>query len=302
MLPEAYWWSAAAETRAAEYALSTYGLGGSAFGAGVTPPAGTYVTTAAGNYSGEIGTSVSFGGVTLNAGAKLDFFSSGLNVLYVPERKLFGGNLGLSVTVPVNHTDIDATLAVGPFSVSREVDGWGLGDVVTRAQLGWQQGELSYTLYVQAVAPTGRYETGFFPITGLNRPGIDAGGSFTWTEKASKLQFNGTAGFTFNFENTATDYNSGDEFHAEWAVGHEFSPGLVVGIVGYDYRQVTADTGSGAKLGSFEGRVDAIGPGLSYTTLIHEMPSVFNLRYYHEFNAKNRWEGDSIVGSGTMRF
>ena len=76
----------------------------------------------------------------------------------------------------------------------------------------------------------------------------------------------------------------------------------MVGIVGYDYRQVTADTGSGAKFGSFEGRVDAIGPGLSYTTLIHEMPSVFNLRYYHEFNAKNRWEGNSIIGSGTIRF
>src|SRR5690349_8606966 len=100
-------------------------------GAGVTPPAGTYVTTAAGNYSGEIGTAVSFGGVTLNAGAKVDLFISGLNVLYVPETKLLGGNLGLSVTVPVGHNNTEATLAVGPLSASREVDGWGLGDVVS---------------------------------------------------------------------------------------------------------------------------------------------------------------------------
>jgi hypothetical protein len=40
---------------AVEYAFSTYALGESAFSAGVTPPAGTYVTAVVGNYSGEIG-------------------------------------------------------------------------------------------------------------------------------------------------------------------------------------------------------------------------------------------------------
>jgi hypothetical protein len=291
-----------ADVRAAEYAFSTYALGESAFAAGVTPPAGTYVTAVTGFYSGEIGTSVDFGRVVINAGAQVDFFTSGLNILYVPKRKILDGNLGLSVTVPVGHDDIEATLGVGPFTVSRDVDGWGLGDVVSRAQLGWQQGELSYTLYVQAVAPTGRYETGFFPIIGLHRPGIDTGGAFTWTDKPTKLQFNGTAGFTFNFENTATDYDSGDEFHFEWAIGREICPGLVVGVVGYDYRQMTGDSGPGAKLGPFEGRVDAIGAGLSYTTVIHTTPVVFNLRHYQEFNAKNRWEGDSTIASGTVRF
>jgi hypothetical protein len=290
------------EARAAEYGFSTYELGDSAFGAGVTPPAGTYVTTAVGNYNGQIGTSVQFGGVTLNAGAKVNFFSSGLNVLYVPERKLFGGNFGLSVTVPFGNDDLDATIGVGRLTASRDVDGWGLGDVVSRAQLGWQRGDLSYTLYLQAVAPTGKWEKGFFPIIGLNRPGIDTGGSFTWTEKTTQLQFNGTAGVTFNFENTATNYQTGDEFHFEWAIGHEFSPGFLFGIVGYDYRQLTGDSGSGAKLGPFEGRVDAIGPGLNYTTIIREMPSIFNLRYYHEFNVENRFAGDSVIASGTMRF
>ena len=294
--------TASARASATEYAFSTYALGESAFGAGVTPPPGTYVTAVTGFYSGKIGTTVEFGNVVINAGAKVEFFTSGLNVLYVPDRKLLGGNLGLSVIVPVGHNDIEATLGVGPFAASREVDGWGLGDVVSRAQLGWQQGALSYTLYVQAVAPTGKYETGFFPIIGLNRPGIDTGGAFTWTDKPTKLQFNGTAGFTFNFENTATDYASGNEFHFEWAIGRELCPGLVVEIVGYDYRQLTADSGAGDVLGAFEGRVDAIGPGLSYTTVIHTTPLVFNLRYYHEFNAENRWEGDSTIASGTVRF
>ena len=120
--------------------------------------------------------------------------------------------------------------------------------------------------------------------------------------KTKKLQVNGATGFTFNFENTATDYRSGNEFHFEWAVGLEFAPGLLIGVVGYDYRQLTGDTGSGARLGPFKGSVDAIGPGLIYTTLLGQTPFILNVRHYQEFNAQNRWEGNSTVLSGTIRY
>jgi hypothetical protein len=50
------------------------------------------------------------------------------------------------------------------------------------------------------------------------------------------------------------------------------------------------------------GGVDAIEPGLSYTTVIDKRPVTFNLRYYHEFDAKNRFHGDSTLASGTIRF
>ena len=240
------------QSAATEYAFSTYGLGGNAFGAGATPPPGTYVTEATAFYSASIGATVSFGGVTLNPGAKVDAFSAATNILYVPERKVLGGNLGLSVTIPVGHIDVDATLG-GPFGLSRSVDGWGFGDVWSKVQLGWQHGEFAHTIYVQAVAPTGRWDPGFSPIIGLHRPGIDTGWAFTWTDKTKKLQVNGATGFTFNFENTATDYRSGNEFHFEWAVGLEFAPGLLIGVVGYDYRQLTGDTGSGARIGAVQG-------------------------------------------------
>jgi hypothetical protein len=186
--------------------------------------------------------------------------------------------------------------------LSRSVDGWGFGDVWSKVQLGWQHGEFAHTIYVQAVAPTGRWDPGFSPIIGLHRPGIDTGWAFTWTDRTKKLQLNGTTGFTFNFENTATDYKSGNEFHFEWAVGLEFAPGLLIGVVGYDYRQLTSDSGSGDRIGPFKGRVDAIGPGLIYTTLLGQTPFILNVRHYHEFNAQNRWEGNSTVLSGTLRF
>jgi len=227
--------SAPIGAHAAEYGFSTYALGGNAFGAGATPPPGTYVTTVTGFYSGKIGVDVNFDNVSVSAGAKVHFFNSGLNVLYVPEWKLFGGSLGVSATIPVGHVDLDATIT-SPISASRSVDGWGLGDIVSKIQLGWQQGTFAHTVYLQAVAPTGRWESGFAPIIGLHRPGVDLGWAFTWVDPQTKFQANGVLGVTFNFENTATDYKSGNEFHFEWALGFECSPGLVLGIVGYDYR------------------------------------------------------------------
>jgi hypothetical protein len=286
------------EAKATEYGLSTYALGQNAFGAGVTPPPGTYVTAATGVYTGEIGRPVNFDNVTLGVGATIDFFSSALNGLYVFDHKVLGGNLGVSVTIPVGYVAIDATVG----AVSRNIEGGGFGDVVSKVQLGWQNGAFSHTIYLEAVAPTGRYERGFNPIIGLHRPGIDTGLAVTWVDKPTKLQLNGTLGVMFNFENTATNYKSGDELHFEWAIGRELAPGLIVGLVGYDYRQLTADSGSGALLGSFEGRVDAIGLGVSATTLVGKMPLIINVRGYKEFGAENHWEGFSSTASATVRF
>ena len=268
---------------AAEAGFSTYGLGGSAFDAGVTPPPGTYLTFVSGYYEAKIGGDVTLGGITLNVGSKVDFFQSALNGLYVPDQKILGGNLGLSVTVPVGHIDLNASVT-GPLgnTFRDETSGWGLGDITTRVQLGWQQGDFAHTAYLQAVAPSGRYKVRFEPDIGLNRPGIDTGWAFTWTEKTSKLQFNGTFGVTFNFDNAATDYESGTDFHFEWAIGHELCSGLVVGVAGYDYRQLTGNSGSGPRLGPFEGSVDAIGPALTYTTLVGTTPLILSARHYQD--------------------
>jgi hypothetical protein len=56
------------------------------------------------------------------------------------------------------------------------------------------------------------------------------------------------------------------------------------------------------RLGPCKGRVDAIGAGLSYTTLINRSPLVLSLRYYQEFNAENRWEGNSTLASATIKW
>ena len=62
---------------------------------------------------------------------------------------------------------------------------------------------------------------------------------------------------TFNQTNTATYYRTGDGFHLEWAATKYLTKQFTIGLVGYYDQQFTPDTGTGAILGPFEGRVVA---------------------------------------------
>jgi hypothetical protein len=295
--------ASAPSSHAAEYAFTTYPLGVLAFGAGITPPPGVYVTDAVSFYSGVIGGNFDFGGRTFNAGVKADIFLDSTNILLVPQGKLLDGYVGVSVNVPAGYVKYEAS-ATGPLgnTVTSETSGGGLGDMSVQVQLGWDSESFSHTIYLLGVIPTGRYDTGFYPLIGMNRPSLDIAWAFTYFDKNSKLQINGSVGFMASMENDATQYQTGNEFHAEWAIGYKFDNGLLIGVVGYDYRQITADSGSGAILAPFKSLGDAVGPGLSYSTMIGELPVTINVRDYEQYNWKNFFHGNAAIASFTAAF
>lgn len=288
-------------TQAAEMGFSIYPLGSMAFEAGAVPPPGLYVTTAVGYYTGNIGGNLPIGGVVA-VDAKAKVFSSSLNILYVPQKEVLGGRLGFSVNAPSGHMNLDAQAVIGPLDVSRSVSGWGFGDTSLKAQLGWTHGSFNHMVYVMGVLPTGKYQPGFYPDIGLNRPAVDVGWGFTWLDTKLNLEFSAVLGVTFNAVNTATDYKTGDEFHAEWAIGKKLSQQLTVGAVGYVYKQLTGDSGSGARLGPFKGQTFGVGPGLTYTTKIGDHIAIFSVRHYHEFAVERRFGGGLSLASATLRF
>jgi hypothetical protein len=292
--------------RPAEYAFTTYPLGSLSFGAGVTPPPGVYVTEGISFYTGTIGGTFDFGGRTFNAGVRADAVSGDLDILYVPDVKVFDGHLGLSVSIPAAYVMYTAKIA-GPLnSEAFHTEGGGLGDTIVEAQLGWDASwegwEFSHSFHILAVTPAGRYAPGFYPLVGFNRPSFDAGWAFTWFDKSSKLQVNGAVGFMAGLENDATHYQTGDEFHVEWAIGYKFDNSLEIGVVGYDYRQITGDSGPGAILGSFEGTVDAIGPCLSYSSKLGDTPVTISVRDYEQYNSKHFFQGNLALVSFTAAF
>jgi hypothetical protein len=122
----------------------------------------------------------------------------------------------------------------------------------------------------------------------------------TWMNPNTGWQANLAAGVTFNGDNEDTDYSSGDEFHIEAAVAKSFSTGWTVAAHGYHYNQINGDSGSGAVLGDFEGEVSGVGLGLSWAGQLGGQPVIMDARYFHEFEATNRLEGDGLLFSVTV--
>ena len=67
-------------------------------------------------------------------------------------------------------------------------------------------------------------------------------------------------GFTYNFINTATQYQSGVDMHLDWGASQFLSKQVQVGLVGYLYQEIGCDSGSGDRVGCFQSRVVGIWP------------------------------------------
>ena len=282
-----------------EGASGLYVPGNFGFGAGVTPDAGLYLSTGLAHYDGDIKIFIDGGKIVVNADKRP--YSIGFASLWVPQTKVLGGNLGLSL----GSSDVFSWAhgeVTGLINFEDTVQGWGFGDTTARAQLGWNSGTWSNTLYLTTWFPTGRYQRGFNPNTGKNHYGVNLGWGVTYTEPRTKIEFDSAIGITFNAVNPATDYKDGDDFIWDWAVGKRFANGLKVGVAGYAYQQLTGDSGSGAKLGPFKGRVFAAGPHVVYDTMVMHHPVLFNFRYYQEFDAENRFEGNVTTFTTTVKF
>ncbi|MBU2532223.1 MAG: transporter, partial [Alphaproteobacteria bacterium] len=135
---------------------------------------------------------------------------------------------------------------------------------------------------------------------GFNRWAFDTTWAVTWLDPAQGLELSTAAGFTFNLENPDTDYETGTEFHLEFAAVKSLSKRFAIGLNGYYYQQVEGDSGPGARLGSFKGRSVALGPVVNWSFQLGKIPVSSSFKYFREFDVKNRLEGDVGVVSLTM--
>jgi hypothetical protein len=288
----------AVQVRAVEGGTGFYLLGTKTTMSGYLPGPGFYGILMNYAYSGSTDIEIDTAGVTLSGGIDAKAYVAMPMALWVLDQDVLGGNLGFSLTTPFGGKSLDVGLIrTGPFggvlSANTERDNWAFGAPVLGATLGWHDDNLHYTLGTLVNVPIGQWEFGNPVNMGFNRWAVDTSGAVTWLDPTTGLELSGAAGFTFNFENQDTNYQSGTEFHFESAMMGHLSHTLSVGLNGYAYKQVTGDSGSGATLGGFEGQVFAIGPALDYTAIIGQTPIIFNLRFFNEFGVENRLAGQA---------
>lgn len=279
---------------AAEGAAGFYLLGSKGSMAGYVPPPGTYVQSDHYYYSGDAGADIQLPlGANLAAGVEADAYYGITTALWVTPEKVAGGNLGLSASLVTGWKDVTATAVLGPFSRSLSDDETNFGDPVLSAMLGWHSAKWHSNIYTMVNVPIGQYEQGKLANIGFNRWAVDTGAAVTYLDPALGHEASISVGFTYNFENPDTDYKSGTEFHVEAALVQHFSKQLAIGVVGYHYQQISADSGAGARLGDFEGRATGIGPIITYAFECGKIPVNTSFRYFKEFDVENRLEGDA---------
>ena len=109
-------------------------------------------------------------------------------------------------------------------------------------------------------------------------------------------------GILFNTENKDTNYDTGTEFHLDLTVNQFLSETFAVGLRGYYYKQITADSGSGARLGDFKGESGGIGPGFVWFPEPGEGKLAILAKWIHDIDATNRLESDYVTATMAWTF
>ncbi len=223
-------------------------------------------------------------------------FADAISATYRTSFEVLGGDYSFGAIVPVLWIDLDGTLAGGGATSGTAS---GLGDAVLYPfMLGWTAShDVRLEARLGVYAPIGRYDAGAIANVSKNYWTFEPAFGASYLDTGSGFEASGFAGIDLNTKNTATDYLTGMQVHADATAAKHF--GLFggtagVGVSGFWYQQVTADTGSGARLGDFKGRALGAGPVASYATNIGDADIAFELKWLPEFDVKNRVEGNAV--------
>jgi hypothetical protein len=254
-------------------------------------------------YHGSAGGSreLEFGGeVTANAKATI-YADTSFFLLQTPW-KLFGGQYGAAIVVPYFWLEVKGNVALntrpGSFGPQVRDTANGFSDIqVIPLMFGWKQGDLKWETRFSIFAPTGGFETGQLANVGRNYWTFEPVLAASFVSSKIGLELTGFAGFDFNTENDATDYQTGNQFHLDLTAAQHL-PLLGgfggVGANGFFYQQFTGDSGSGARLGSFEGMTAGVGPVVSYAYQLGKFDLAAEVKWLPEIDVAHRLSGDIV--------
>ena len=214
---------------------------------------------------------------------------------YAFAQPILGGRLQVGAAAPVfASASMNVTLDTRLFGqLSGGDTDTGFGDLLlTPFAFYWSFGELNVKLSQWVVAPTGHYYVNSLINVGRNYWAFDTQLGVTWFHKATGTELTVLPGIMLNTTNPATDYKSGNEFHLDFMANQFLAPIFALGVQGYWYKQIDADTGTGAVLGPFMGESFGLGPALLWTPEFLQGRGAIVLKWLHDISNTNRLNGD----------
>jgi len=276
---------------ATEGGSSYYFPGASAtFGVGVAPHPGFMMANQLIYYRGSAERAVLRGHVNLELESTAVYnFLAGF---YTFKKPVLGGRLQLGAAVPVGTVDVKvgADTSLGSRNLSQSATN--IGDSMASAALHWHKGKFHYKLVQSVFMPTGGYTKGNLANLSRNYWGFDTSLAITWLNAKTGTEISIMPGILFNTKNHATDYQSGNEFHVDFALNQFLKPNFAVGLHGYYYSQLTGDSGSGAILGNFQGQSLGFGPAILWMPKFGKGNLSVIAKWLRDVDQSKRMHGD----------
>lgn len=242
----------------------------------------------------------------LTAGLDATVYADTLGAFYEAPWNVFNGSLTFGVAVPYVWLEIEGQAqrigpagVPGPAFTARDTAN-GFGDItVYPFMLGWTNlvKDLKLDTRLGIYLPTGDYKVNQLANVGKNYWTFEPGIMASWLSSKIGTELSFYTGLDFNTANNDVDYQSGTSFHVDATVAQHLPllGGFVgAGANGFYYKQITGDSGSGARLGDFEGMTTGVGPVVSYIRQMGRTQLAAEIKWLPELDVDKRMKGDSI--------
>lgn len=246
-------------------------------------------------------------GGLLTAGLDATVYADTVAGFYQAPWDVLGGGLVFGLAVPYVWMEIQGQAQrigpsgePGPVFSARDTAN-GIGDMtIIPFMLGWTNilPDLKLDSRLSVFAPTGDYDQGQLANVGKNYWTFEPGIMASWLSSKIGTEVSLYTGVDFNTRNNATDYTSGTSLHFDATVAQHlplFGGFVGLGANGFYYKQLTGDSGSGARLGDFEGMTVGVGPVLSYVRPICKKSLLLaEVKWLPELDVEKRMKGDFV--------
>lgn len=268
-----------------------------------------YTTDTLKDKNGKSIDSITVGPLEFDVETDVESFMIVPTLLYSSDFSILGGRYAALISQPFGTTSFQGALestTLPGFGLEVDESSWGLGDTYIRPfWLGWSLDRFdvgaSYGIYV----PTGKYDAGDADNVGLGMWTHEfmANAAFYLDEhKGTALTLAGV--YEIHHNKDGVDITPGSHLSLNAGISQYLPLGsqwlAELGLAGIAQWQVTKDSGSDARNKDVKDQVYMIGPQVGFVYL--PWGAQVTLRWLHEFEAEDRFEGDYISLSAAFSF
>jgi hypothetical protein len=208
--------------------------------------------------------------------------------------------LSSGIAIPFVWSEVKATATFDrnnlQLSTAKKQSVSGLGDIqLMPVMAAWTNGDLKLAGMFNIWAASGDYDTGQLANRGLGYWTFEPMLGFSWLSSKIGTEFSFFTGVDFNTKNNDADYQSGDIFHVDATLAQHlplFGGFVGAGATAFYLKQISGDSGSGARLGSFEAESYGVGPTVSYVHSIGKSTLVVDGSWLPQLHSANTTKGN----------